>query len=360
MEDGKRDRRIAAIAVALTPLVLAAAGLVFWLHNSGGPVESRNNTQVSPRSETAPISGWVINSIPGDARVATYTADFSTAVIPTEFSKGRMLRTKAQARPYLGRFGEAGTMFSLKNAPPHRLIHLVFDLALLNSWNGSSPIWGPDIVKATVVGGPSLMSATFCNCGFFSNNNQQSYPDEFPISPATADPGSDPGTSYPAWTGAAEHETLGEIHSFGANSNPSSGDSSSVYHMDWTFPNSHNDLAIAFTCKVKDKAMKFGFLSFKAEAIADFQHLNKDELKTFWTQLIGTDAVVANTAFWKLAAGENAVVDYMQSAPSAGTWSPAADVITDRVYHLLEVINTPESLKLLASLKSQPIKAANG
>ena len=42
----------------------------------------------------------------------------------------------------------------------HAFVHVTFDLALLNSWNGCNADWGPDIWTANIVGGPELLRTT--------------------------------------------------------------------------------------------------------------------------------------------------------------------------------------------------------
>ena len=316
----------------------------FYLSKRGSPVAEQPPAATAPAptavTVAAPTTGWIVDESIGSLTVASYIADFKNHDRPIEFSRGAMSLTKAGKRPYLGPFNEAGVTFSLDKTPPHHLIHLVFDLALLNSWNGSNAHWGPDIWKAQTLGGRQLLSATFCNCGFFSDNNEQSYPDLFP-SPADVDP-------HVAWTGAAEHETLGEIRTFYKNSNPPSGDASSVYHMDWTFPHSDDRLNLKFTSHVKDKGMKFGFLSFTAEAIGDFVQLDDQELKSDWAQLNGDDPVSSDQALWRLAATGNQAVEFLKNQPAA---LASAGYQRSRIMHLLTVIDTPQALEFLAAMK---------
>jgi hypothetical protein len=106
-----------------------------------------------------------------------------------EWSHQEIRLTNKGARPYLGDFLPDGKpTFTLKALPPHKLLRCSFDLFLMGSWDGSSPTWGPGLFAVNVGGGDgrSLLYATFSNCGFFTNNNEQSFPDNYPARPYEA------------------------------------------------------------------------------------------------------------------------------------------------------------------------------
>ena len=52
---------------------------------------------------------------------------------------------------------------SLNDLKPHDLITVEFDLLILKSWDGNSPMYGPDRWKLEVEGGPTLLDTTFSN-----------------------------------------------------------------------------------------------------------------------------------------------------------------------------------------------------
>jgi hypothetical protein len=107
-----------------------------------------------------------------------YSNDFHTA--PGEEWSGRdIARTPAGNRPFFGPFGGESVTFTLAHLPPHKMIRVDFDLCVINPLDGSSPTWGPDVWDLSVVNGATLLHTTFDNCGFFSDNNEQAFPDEF-------------------------------------------------------------------------------------------------------------------------------------------------------------------------------------
>jgi hypothetical protein len=308
------------VAIGVTT-VAVAAGAVWWIFASApaGPAPR----SATPRATIEPVQS------PG-----LFQADLSTGGRPAEFSAGSVHPTRAGHRLLLGQYGAEGTRFTLTDLPPHAAIHLVMDLATLNSWNGSSTYWGPDVWTCDDLGGRGrkLCSATFCNCGFFSNNNEQSYPDEFPLPPEAA--------SHPAWTGSAERQTLGEMHHF-SNTEPAlDEDCSSVYHLDWTFPHVDPTLDLRFTGSFKNHWMRFGFLSFRAEAVPTLATLSPAEWTGAWADLDGDDPVKANAAVWKFAAAGDAVIPFLRAQIANADGKPASPYRSGRVEHVLRVIGS--------------------
>ncbi len=110
---------------------------------------------------------------------------------------------------------------SLKDLKPHDTITLEFDLLILKSWDGNSPIYGPDRWKLRVEGGPTLLDTTF------SNNPKTEKEGTFQDYPK---PGSQP------FTGAVSTRTLG-YQFFG----------DSLYKLSYTFPHHGETLALIFS-----------------------------------------------------------------------------------------------------------------
>jgi len=52
---------------------------------------------------------------------------------------------------------------SLDSLPPHKSLTIEFDLYILKSWDGNSPLYGPDRFALSVEGGPVLIDKTFSN-----------------------------------------------------------------------------------------------------------------------------------------------------------------------------------------------------
>lgn len=277
----------------------------------------------------------------------TYVASLDPRTRPLEFSGGTVTLTAKGQRPLLGWYNADGVTFKLDNLPPHEVVHVVFDLAILNSWNGSSDIWGPDVWTCEeITTGRKLFSTTFCNNGFFSNNNAQSFPDAFPIPPGA--------TPHKGWTGAAERQTLGVRRVFD-NADDAAlliEDCSSVYHLDWTFTHDLPCLELRFGGKFKAKNKWFGFLDFKAETVANVSQLTAEEMLAAWSDLGGDDPVKASAAVWRLAGAGNAGVSFVAQCLERrpATQATASPYLAGRVDHFLQLADTPIS----RALRSKP------
>ncbi len=111
---------------------------------------------------------------------------------------------------------------SLSNLPPHRALHLSFDLYIIRSWDGDSPAYGPDRFILSMANGPTLLDTTF------SNNPKTNSDGSFQSYPA---PNSAP------WTGALSTGTLGYDRFF----------RDAIYRLNYTFPHATNRVKINFT-----------------------------------------------------------------------------------------------------------------
>jgi hypothetical protein len=275
-----------------------------------------------------------------------YALDLSSAARPAEFSAGNVRFTKSGHRPYLGPFAPPGVTFTVGNLKPHQFVRVKFDLALMNSWNGCSTTWGPDVWSCSLVNGPTLLTTTFSNCGFFSDNNEQDFPDVYPALPGM--------TPHPAWTGASENQSLGEMRSWGGPNR--TFDASGVYHIDWTFPHADSTLSLNFMSKPKKRDKTFGFLSFHVATLAGPTKLSDLDLKQAWIDLDSENAAIADGAVWKLIAAGDQAVNYLE-----GQKLVASDTSGDakrayrlsRVRHVLEVIASPAASELKAMLPAQ-------
>ncbi len=291
-------------------------------------------TTVSAPEAQAPATQPVVVAA-AVARGPIYNADLS-GKMPAEFHGGMMRKTKQGNRRYIAQTGTGGTAFTLTDMPPHAFVHVTFDLALLNSWNGCNADWGPDIWTASIVGGPELLRTTFSNCGMFSDNNEQNYPDMYLAADGVA--------PHPAWTGALEHGTLGEMHSWGGADR--TFDCSAIYHMDWTFPHADSTLKINFVSKTKKRDKLFGLLSFHLDTLAGGVPLSDEQFKQAWTDISSDDAVVANAAVWRMIGAGDAAVAMLKGEDL----TKLNDYPLSRVRHVLAVVNTAGAQELAAKL----------
>jgi hypothetical protein len=261
----------------------------------------------------------------------------------SEWSNRKTDKSKKRGLDYLGKFGRDKVTLSLEGLPEHKLVRVSFDLLLMQSWDGSSKTWGESRWNLDVVDGPNLIQTTFGNCGFFSDNNVQNFPDNRPFG------------AYPAWTGSIEHQTLGTIQSWGGPDR--TFDCSSVYHLVLTFPHSGNNVKLCFQGYKPDKT--WGLRNVQVDALPNFAAYSPAEFASLWEKLADNDPLVAFKAKWDLIAGGPSTVAFLADTLSApGTSSnnspESADALRlHRTRELLQVINTPDADDLVNKLDGQ-------
>jgi len=347
-----------------------------------------------------------LDAQPGIVRV--YENSFAKAP-GDEWSHRSVSQTPQGNHRYLGTFTAERVELALTDLPPHKLLRISFDLYLMKSWDGSSPYWGVKIWDMGVVGGQNLIHSTFGNCGFFTDNNIQSFPETYPC------------RDYPAWTGATEKQTLGVIQSWGGPQR--TFDTSSWYRMSLPFPHTAPSVTLSFEPTPKQGAKDWGIGNVRVEAIPELLKLNEQELtdrfirlgandptdafKTLWelvaagddavaylaqrwkqtaeptdtqlrnwtSQCAGDDLALANQASWSLMTSGLAAYPHLSAQLEAGGLSAAAqercqearswidlypetatELRQHRIHHLLEAIGTPAALKLLAQVPAHPAR----
>ena len=169
------------------------------------------------------LVGVVLASIVNKANAAViYSNDFESAV-GSEWSNTSTDITPADNRRFLGQFsGDDAVSLSLNNLSVHNFVTLSFDLYVIQSWDGVGLDWGPDVWQLSVNNGPVLVNTTFSNTG--QDEHSQSYPGPYSGSQL-----------YPAYTGAAQVNTLG--YDF-------YGDS--VYSLSFIFEHCDSSLSLNF------------------------------------------------------------------------------------------------------------------
>jgi hypothetical protein len=169
------------------------------------------------------LAGIVLTLTAGTTNAGIIYFNNFESVVGSEWSNTSTDITPADGRGFLGQFANDDfvTLF-LNNVPLHESVTISFDLFVIQSWDGTSSDWGPDIWQLSVDNGPVLLSTTFSNTG--EDGHLQSYPGSYSSS-----------EEYPAYTGASEINTLGyEFY----------GDS--VYSLSFTFKHSDSSLALNF------------------------------------------------------------------------------------------------------------------
>lgn len=154
-----------------------------------------------------------------DELVTVYASGFDGAA-GAEWSN-TTVSTTPTGRQFLGRFAGESATLSVPDAgiPAGTAITVAFDLFVIDSWDGNGDYCcGPDTFGLRA-NGDELLMTTFSNTGWAGN--LQAYPDAFP------------GGSHPAYTGAAEVNSLGY-------------DFSSAYRIERSFVHEGGPLSIEF------------------------------------------------------------------------------------------------------------------
>ncbi len=219
-----------------------------------------------------------------------------------QWSRRHLSLTGDQKHKFLGPFSEGPVTLSVDGLPAHQFIHVKFRLITYEPWNGDSRSWGRDLWDMRVVGGQALIHTTFSDCGFFSDNNEQSFPDQFPWYP-----------THPAWTGAASHESMGFKSHWHDEKGKTLIDDSS-YDFDITFPHTADTLKLQFRSQIKQHQNKpYGFLSFEVETVDHAAAADETTLAGWWSDLAGTDAVKAYHAVWSMVATGDTAAKYIKA-----------------------------------------------
>ncbi|MBL8798920.1 MAG: hypothetical protein JNM56_33860, partial [Planctomycetia bacterium] len=175
-----------------------------------------------------------------------YQNDFQGAV-GSEWSSTATSLTPVGNRQFLGEFGNESVSLALADLPTHNSVTVSFDLFVIRSWDGNNTesnathgSLGADVWNLTVADGPTLLHTTFSNHNPdpHAPSSRQAYPDAFA------------GGDYPAYSGAAEVNTLGYLHP----TQPIPMDA--VYHLTFTFDH-------------VDAALQLNFSAFGLQGLTD-------------------------------------------------------------------------------------------
>jgi len=268
----------------------------------------------------------------------TYSIDENSLMVPnaehvysnsfetppgTEWSRSDTNSTPNKKHTFLGDFGPETVQLKLQDLPTHRLLHLTFDLYLILTWDGSEN-WGPDVWSLDMGKDRRLINSTFNNCGFFSSNNTQTFPDWHPSS-----------ILYEGWTGATEKQSLGYISIWGKSKRTFTTDS--VYHFDLLIPHSDSNLVFNFTshCEDDKQDQSWGLDNVIIEAIPTPIALPKDGHRPLWQSLGGNDGMAAYRSMRVLVAAENEGVEFIKSHTDLGNGT------AEKLLPLIEKLNAP-------------------
>ena len=230
-----------------------------------------------------------------------YANDFG-ADIGDEWSKTDSSVTPIGERRFLGDFGPEKVTLSLMDLPEHQYVRVSFDLFLMQSWDGSSRRWGPDIWELSVADGKRLIYATFTNCGFFSDNNVQSFPDDHPVK------------THKGWTGASEKQSLGYIW-FHSRNDGKGYVTDGVYRINVIFPHTAASLKLNFTSHCKDAKddQSWGLDNVNVETLTAATRLSIEDLNQCWVALSGDDPAAAFESIWRMVSSGEQAVSFLDS-----------------------------------------------
>lgn len=342
-----------SVVVGIGLIVLFLSKLVGDTY-SPAPAAHLAPAKPSPASrslEIPSVTPAIANRAPG----VVYTTDFTTPA--AGWSSTHVDETPSSPqRKFLGPFTEDPVMFAIAELPPHQFIHLTFELLTWKPWNGDSANFGRDLWDMRVVGGQPLIHTTFSDCGFFEDNNEQSFPDQYPWYP-----------THPAWTGSASKQSLGFTSTWGQSR---TFGTDSTYQFDITFPHTSPSLMLQFKSQTKQHQLKpYGFLNFKVSTVDAATSATDQQITDWWNDLAADDPIKAYHAVWSLIATGDAATKFIEqhrppldpSIPlnidqthpfkcdSFQYATPQSQQLA-RAIHVLEVINSAESKKLLAEI----------
>ena len=236
-----------------------------------------------------------------DGGVTVYFNDFERDAPGEEWSSRATDVTPKGNRKFLGQFGCESVTLGLSKLAEHECLRVSFELYMIGDWDGSSPLWGPDIIDFGVVGRPLFLHTNFCNCGFFNDNNEQAFPDPYPCRP------------HPGWTGCHEQQTLGYIRSWGGPDRTFVTDS--VYRFSFTFPHDEAKLKLKWTSHSTEKIEheSWGLDNVRVEIVPPAK-LRDEKLAELWNDLAldGEDAIRGFHALWSLVAAGDRAVEFLQ------------------------------------------------
>ena len=241
-----------------------------------------------------------------------------------------------------GPFEAHPVAFSLVRLPAHHWVRVRFNLLALGKWDGSSRVWGPDLISLSVHGGTRLLWATLGNCGFWNNNNEQSYPDEYPWA------------VHPGWTGAVEKQVEG-LRPTKLHLGPAPDKTDSVYSVDLMFPHTDGSLTLDFAGIYDDAVgdQAWGVRNLEVTVI-DKTPTPADALPGLWADLASVDPVRANQALWKMVGAGDAAKTFIAARVAELNQNPspadrrddgtvAAGLRLHRAHRVVRIIGGPGS-----------------
>ena len=243
--------------------------------------------------------------------------------------------TNSEGKQFHGPFGNQPVVLTVEHLPRHRWIKATFDLYVIGSWDGSSPVWGPDLWSLSVRGGQRLIFASFCGWGY-AGNNEQSFPDDYDQA------------IHPAWTGAARRNVVASKES---SDPPKNG----VYTIEVLFPHTDEQLVLDFAGSYQDppgEGQVWGVGNVEVTAVTEETVTDKDALPGLWEELASGDSVQANAALWQFVGAGTKAFDFIaerigKMGENDGlTMSEADNLRMHRAHRIVRIIGGDGAISL--------------
>ena len=250
-------------------------------------------------------------------------AVYSDQPVVNHWSEAKVSANSAD-KPYHGPFGNQPVSLTLDHLPRHRWIKVTFDLYIIGSWDGSSPVWGPDLWSLSVRGAQRLICASFCGWGY-AGNDEQSYPDDYPHA------------VHPAWTGAAERNVVDIKDS----DPPKNG----LYKVEVLFPHADDQIILDFAGAYVDPPSEqqvWGIGNLEMHTFSAETLTAEDALPGLWEELASEDSVAANKALWRFVGAGGKAVSFLKEKVGAmddnETLSEADNLRLHRAHRIVWII----------------------
>jgi hypothetical protein len=272
-------------------------------------------------TKTAPASNWTT--------VFTDTLTASGAWSDADVTKTPDVGT------IRGPFHAQTVQLSLHDLPDHHWLRIRCHLYVRGTWDGSHPIWGPDIWSLTLKNGRRLIFATICNEGEWAGNNSQSYPDDYSVA-----------ISHPARTGAvgklADLDSFDSVHK----------GLYTTYPIEVVLPHAKPTVDIDFAGVYDDpeEEQAWGIDQVVVET-ATSAPTNPSALPHLWKDLADPDAAKANQALWEFVGAGEPAITYLEDrldAMKSGIEEAPKSAVGDRQAQLtLRVRRANRILRIL-------------
>jgi hypothetical protein len=244
-------------------------------------------------------------------------------------------------KPFRGPFRNQPVTLTLDGLPTHAWVKVRFDLYMVGTWDGSNPVWGPDLWSLSVRGGQRLIFASFCGWGY-AGNDEQSYPDDYPIA------------TYPAWTGVSQRGIFpSEAPNLAKNG---------VYKVEVVFPHSQSQLILDFAGIYQDPELEqqWGIGNLETSTLTEAPTQDPSVLPKLWEDLASENGVKANAALWRFVGAGDRAIDFIaekvkaaRNTPEMATSSSPTDGLRwHRAHRIARIIGGPKTSDLCFSMDS--------